>query len=40
MTQAILAAAAVGFVVRPFWVLTAAAVAANLDVIFSSGRYW
>lgn len=39
MTQVILAAAGVGFVVRPFWVLTAASVAAVLDVIFS-GRYW
>jgi hypothetical protein len=39
MTQVILAAAAVGFVVRPFWVLGAAAAAASLDVIFS-GRYW
>ena len=39
MTQLILAAGAVGVVVRPFWVITAAAVAACFDVIFS-GRYW
>lgn len=38
MTQLILAGAAVGFVIRPSWVLTAAAVAASLDAIFS-GRY-
>lgn len=39
MTQILLAGACVGFVVRPFWVITAAAVAACFDVIFS-GRYW
>jgi hypothetical protein len=39
MTQVILAAAGVGLVVRPFWVITVAAVAACLDVIIS-GRYW
>jgi hypothetical protein len=39
MTQVILAAAGIGFVVRPFWVITTAAVAACLDVMFS-GRYW
>lgn len=39
MTQIILAAAGVGIVVRPFWVITAAAIAASFDAIFS-GRYW
>lgn len=39
MTQLLLAAAGVGFVVRPFWVITAAAVAACFDAVFS-GRYW
>jgi hypothetical protein len=39
MTQIILAAAGVGIVVRPFWVITAAAIAACFDVILS-GRYW
>lgn len=39
MSQLILAAAGVGLVVRPFWVITTAAVVACLDVMFS-GRYW
>jgi hypothetical protein len=40
MTQIILAGATVGLVVRPFWVLTAAAVAAGLDAIFSGKYSW
>jgi hypothetical protein len=39
MTQIILAAAGLGIVVRPFWVITAAAIAACVDVIIS-GRSW
>jgi len=39
MTQMFLIAGALGVVVRPFWVITAAAVAACIDVVFS-GRYW
>lgn len=39
MTQLLLVGAGVGFVARPFWAITAAAVAACINVIFS-GRYW
>ena len=39
MTQIIFAAAGVGIVMRPFWVITAAAIAACVDAMFS-GRYW
>jgi hypothetical protein len=39
MTQMLLIAGALGVLVRPFWVITAAAVAACIDVVFS-GRYW
>lgn len=39
MTQIILAAAGIGIVVRPFWVITTAAIAACFDAMFS-GRYW
>jgi hypothetical protein len=39
MTQMLLIAGALGVVARPFWVITAAAVAACIDVVFS-GRYW
>jgi hypothetical protein len=35
----LLIAGALGVVVRPCWVITAAAVAACIDVVFS-GRYW
>lgn len=38
MSQLTLFFGALGFVVRPFWVLTAASVAAVLDVLFS-GRW-
>ena len=38
VSQLALFAGALGFVVRPFWVLTAASVAAVLDVLFS-GRW-
>ena len=34
----VLAGAALGFVVRPFWVLTAASLAAAADALFS-GRW-
>ena len=38
MTQLLLAAGAMGAAIRPFWVLTAAALAAVADVLFS-GRW-
>ena len=38
MTQILLAAAGLGTVIRPFWVIGAAAAATVLDVLFS-GRW-